>query len=116
MNEDYRIITRSADVPDSADFALVVSGDEMEPYIRCGDTIYISRREELCEMDVGVFSYGGRILLRQWCEDCTGTLQLLCANPRCQRDNLSLPPEHRGECICLGRVLLPHPLPPPVYR
>lgn len=115
MQEDFELIDRGSDVPSAADFCFVISDDRMLPYIRPGDRVYVSCREALSDMDVGVFLYHGRILCRQVCEDYTGALHLLCADPRREAENISVPKSLRAECLCLGKVLLPQPLPSPLY-
>lgn len=115
MQEDFKFIDRTADIPAAADFCLLISDDCMLPYIRPGDRVCVSCREELSDMDVGLFLYRGRVLCRQVCEDYSGALLLLCANPAREAENLSVASSERDDCLCLGKVLLPRPLPPPVY-
>ena len=45
----------------------------------------------------------------------SGTLHLLCANPRRERENLSLSWAEKAACLCLGRILTEKKLPMPVY-
>lgn len=114
--EEYRIIQRDAETPEGADFCFVATGDEMEPYIKQGERVYVGRCESLEELEAGLFYVDGRVVCRQWCEDYSGTLHLLCANPGRQSENLSFPQAARGACLCLGRVLPRRRLPPPVYE
>jgi len=116
MQEDFELIARGPDIPSAADFCLVISDDCMSPYIRPGDRAYVSCREVLSDMDVGLFLYHGRVLCRQVCEDYSGALLLLCANPEREAENLSIPGSERADCLCLGKVLLAERLPPPVYN
>ena len=116
MTEDYILIDRRPPAPPEAELCLVADSDDMEPYIRPGDRVYVSCHGSLGEMEAGLFLVRGQVLCRQWCEDYSGTLHLLCANPRRQERNLSFPPERRGDCVYLGKLLLPGPLPRPVYQ
>lgn len=115
MSEHYELIPRTADMPQNADFCLIMDSDEMEPVIKKGERIHISRRESPAEMEVGLFYLQGRIYCRQCCEDYTGALLLLCANPQRESENLHLEKNERKSCICLGRVLLKEKPPIPLY-
>lgn len=114
MTEDFEFIDR-AGAPAAADFCIIISDSSMLPYLHPGERIYLSCREPLCDMDVGLFLYQSHILCRQYCEDYAGVLHLLCANPACESENISISRAARGDCLCLGKVLLPRRLPPPVY-
>lgn len=115
MTDYYELVPRCRDIPEAADFCLTLGDDCMLPYIAHGQRIYISCRARLEEMDAGLFLYEGRIICRQWCEDFTGALLLLCANPECESENLRIEAAARGKCLCLGKVLLDRKLPPPQY-
>lgn len=115
MDGGLCLVDRDGRVPEGADFCLTVDTDDMAPYIRPGDRVYVSCRQDLEDMDAGLFYVDGRVLCRQYCEDYSGTLHLLCANPLREDRNLALSREKRGELICLGKLLLAKHLPPPVY-
>lgn len=115
MTEDFRLIPRGRDIPDSADFSVTVSDDAMQPYIKAGETVLVSSREELHEFDAGLFLYDNKILCRQWCEDYSGALLLLCANPARQAENIIVSASSRAKCLCLGKIILSRRLPPPIY-
>ena len=116
MDEDYTLLPRSGEMPGEAGFCLRLDNDCMEPFIKKGALIYIDRRDTPEEMQPGLFYYKGRVLCRQWCEDSSGTLYLLCANPKRESENLSLGRAEKGTCLCLGRVILDKKLPMPVYQ
>ena len=115
MTEELRFIDRDAKMPEGAELCLTVTNDDMAPYIRPGDRVYVSCRQELLDMDAGLFFIDGRILCRQYCEDYSGAVHLLCANPLREDRNISLSREEKGGLICLGKLLLGRPLPPPLY-
>jgi len=116
MPEDFEFIDRGPEIPSAADFCLVISDDCMLPYIRPGDRVYVSCREALSDMDAGLFLYRGRLLCRQVCEDYSGALLLLCANPAREAENISVAKSERSSCLCLGKIILSRRLPPPVYN
>ena len=115
MTEEYSFLPRTRGTPDCADFCLRLDNDCMEPWLKRGEILYIDRREAPEELQPGLFWYRGRVLCRQWCEDSEGTLHLLCANPRREKENLSLNRSEKAACLCLGRVVLKKRLPIPVY-
>ncbi len=116
MTDDYTLIPRGKGAPEGAALCLRLDNDCMEPWIRRGELLYISRDETPEEFQPGLFYYEGRVLCRQWCEDSAGTLHLLCANPGRESENLSLDKSEKAACLCLGRVILKKHLPMPVYR
>ena len=116
MAEEYSLMPCGGEVPEGTDFCLRLDNDCMEPFIKKGALVCIDRHETPEEMQPGLFYYRGRILCRQWCEDMTGTLHLLCANPGRESENLSLSREEKTACLCLGRVILEKKLPMPFYK
>ena len=114
--DDYTLLPRSKGTPAEAAFCLRLDHDLMEPWLKKGELLYVSRSETPEEFQPGLFWYRGRILCRQWCEDSEGNLHLLCANPGRERENLMLSPSEKAACLCLGRVLTKKRLPMPVYR
>ncbi len=116
MTDDYTLIPITEDIPAGADFCFVMDGDEMEPLIKKGARVYISRREAPTEMEAGLFLYRGQVLCRQFCEDYGGNLLLLCANPKAEGRNLCLDKTERQHCKLLGKVLLKKKAKRPVYE
>lgn len=115
QNPDFCFIPKDRRCPKSADFCICIHGDCMAPYIENSTVVYISRKSKISEFDVGLFLYEGEILCRQWCEDYSGTVHLLCANPSRQEDNIAVPREKLDKLRCLGRVMLGKKLPRPTY-
>ena len=76
----------------------------------------MSRKQTPAEGEAGLFLYRGAVYCRQWCEDYTGALYLLCANPRRESENIRIDREERGQCRCLGRVLTDKKLPTDIRR
>lgn len=113
MPEHYELISITADMPQGADFCFVMSGDEMEPVIKQGARVYVSRREGPAQMEAGLFYIDGKVYCRQYCEDYAGDIHLLCANPKCENMNLRL--GKQDSCLCLGKVLLREKPPAPIY-
>ena len=113
--DDYSFLPRGADVPAEADFCLVLDSVLMEPLIKKGEMIYVSRSQTPGDMEVGLFRYRGQLLCRQFCQDYGGNLHLLCANPLHEKDNICLSGKEQDKLLCLGRVLLKKKPGMPVY-
>ena len=113
--EEYVLEPRSDLTPAAADFAVTISGDSMEPYIRDGDTVYVQRDATLNEFDVGVFYVDGDVLCKQFCVDDDRSLLLLSANPAREDANRRISPESGSRVVCYGKVLLDRRLPKPAY-
>ena len=116
MDEYYSLIPRSEAMPPEADFCFIMDNDYMEPVIKQGQRVYVSRRKNPAEFEAALFLYKGRVYCRQFCEDYSGKLHLLCANPLREDRNLCLSREEKSACFCLGRVLLEVKPPMPIYR
>lgn len=111
--EDFHLVVRGADVPTAADFAVRISGDSMEPYIRDGSRVYVSRTNELSDGDVGIFFVDGDMKCKQYCEDNFGNIYLFSLN-RARRDADSTIMASSGLTVfCFGKVLLGRRLPLP---
>ena len=115
MSRDYYLADRTKYVPPGADYCLAVTDDCMSPAIRRGDVIYVSCTLPVEPMDAALFYHKGQVICRQWCEDSTGAIHLLCANPARESCNIRFGPGERERCICLGKVLLKKKLPAPIY-
>lgn len=114
MREDY-CLEDAAGLPEGTDFCVIAESDCMEPYIKRGGRVCVSRKQTPAEGEAGLFLYRGVVYCRQWCEDYTGALYLLCANPRRESENIRIDRKERGQCRCLGRVLTDKKLPMPIY-
>lgn len=115
FGEEYELRQRTADMPEEADISLTVTDDCMEPYIPKGSAVYVQCSAAPGELEAGIFLADGKVVCRQWCEDYTGTLHLLAANPRRRGANMSFAKGERSKLVCLGRVLLDRELPMPLY-
>lgn len=112
---DYEDIPVTPEMPKNADFCLTASGDSMEPYIMDGQMIFVSEREPLHELDVGVWFWHGGTYVKQY-ETSGAGVHLLSANPARQDANIFIPREAAPELVCFGKVVGIKKLPPPDYR
>lgn len=114
--EDYEDIPRTADMPSGADFCVVVSGDSMEPYIKHGETVYVSETAVIEPLDVGVWVIDGATYIKQYYPLDDGGMMLLSANPDREAANIHIHPDGNQSVQCFGKVLGIKKLPLPEYR
>ena len=106
LGEDYVEVPRGPEVPREADFACRIAGDSMEPYIADGARVYVSRRNQLEDGDVGIFFVDGDMKCKQYCEDAFGNIYLFSLNRR-RKDADSLIAASSGvTVVCFGKVLM----------
>lgn len=72
-NENYEDMQVGDDVPASADFAVRVSGDSMEPMLHKNQIIYIHRQETLESGEYGIFFLNGEAYVKRFLQDESGT-------------------------------------------
>lgn len=114
--EDYEDIPRTADMPEGADFCVVVSGDSMEPYIQRGETVYVSETAAIEPLDVSVWVVDGATYIKQYYPLDDGGMMLLSANPDREAANIHIHPDGNQSVQCFGKVLGIKKLPLPEYR
>jgi len=111
--DDYVLVPRTAEVPKSADFAVRIAGDSMEPYIKDGSRVYVSRMSELNTGDVGIFFVDGDMKCKQYCEDSEGNIYLFSANRDRADADVTVAASSGVTVFCFGRVLLDKRIPLP---
>ena len=113
LGEDYVLVPKSADMPAGTDFAVRIAGDSMEPYIKDGSRVFVSRDIELRDGDVGIFFVDGDMKCKQYCEDSFGNVYLFSLNRARSDADVKIFADSGVTVFCFGRVLLPKrpPLP-----
>ena len=108
---EYELIP--SDRGPDADFALRLDHNAPAPLLGSGKTVYIQRRADLFDGDVGLFYSREGMVFRQFCQDSAGNVYLFSLDRARAGDDLVLPPG--GEMpVCYGRVLLSRPIPLPM--
>lgn len=72
-DENYEDIPVSSDVPLSADFAVRVSGNSMEPLFHKNQIIYVHRQDTLLNGEIGIFFLDGEAYVKKFQNDPAGT-------------------------------------------
>ena len=116
MSDGLDYIHLPGGAPQSANLSIRIGTDDMLPYFSKGQTVYVDKNSMPDEMQPGLFYYGGRVYVRQWCEDYCGTLHLLPSNPELGCEKVSIPRSERDKCLFLGKVLTDYTLPEPIYK
>ena len=68
-DENYDEIDRDDTVPESADFAVRVSGDSMEPRFYDGQVIFIKEQQAVEVGEIGIFSLNGDAYVKKLAKD-----------------------------------------------
>lgn len=93
-------------VPDDVDYAVVIQGDSMEPYIKDGDTVFVKRVDELQIGDIGIFSVDGSIVCKMFYKSGLGDIRLVSTNPRRADANINIMRDSSDTFACLGKVII----------
>ena len=108
---EYELIPLPGDI--AADFALHLDQDAPAALAPEGKTVYIQRRTDLLDGEVGLFYSRDGMVFRQFCQDSVGNIYLFSLDRDRAEDDLIIPPG--GEMpVCYGRVVLSRPLPLPM--
>lgn len=111
--EDYTLIEKDDAVPAAADFAVKIDGDSMEPVIKDGSRVYVSRTNELSDGDVGIFFVDGDMKCKQYCEDSFGNIYLFSVNRDRKDADVFISASSGITVFCFGKVLLGGRIPLP---
>lgn len=96
-----------------ADFSVAITDDAMEPYIKRGETVYVSRSAFPRPGDAGIFFVNGRMVCRQYVEDSEGTIYLFAAN-RDRRDlDVTVPADAPSDVQFFGGLVPRRSIPLP---
>lgn len=104
LGEDYEEYMVPASC--KADFAARIQGDSMEPYIKDGSIVLVSRGAELSDGDVGLFFVDGDMKCKQYCEDSYGNIYLFSLNRKRKDADVFIPASSGVTVCCFGKVLL----------
>ena len=109
---DYEMIPVPAGK--EADFAVSLTDESLLPWVRCGEAVFLQRRTELRDGDVGLFFLGGEMVFRQFCADSRGSVYLFSVNRALRSGDAVLSPAEARELVCYGRCVMPGPVPLPM--
>ena len=96
-----------------ADFALRLEDDSLLPWFKPGSTVYILRRTDLMDGDIGLFQSRDGMVFRQFCQDSAGNVYLFPVNRQHRHADLTIPASARMP-VCYGKAVLSRPIPLPM--
>lgn len=96
----------------SADFAVRVTGDSMEPYIHDKSIVYGEKRQPL-DGEVGCFIIAGEYLIKQFCQDNFGTAYLFSLNRKRKDLDRIIKNAAEADIYCIGTIKMNERLPLP---
>ena len=94
----------------SADFAVRIDGDSMEPYIHDGDTVLV-QRAPIENGDIGMFFVDGDMKCKQYCKDNFGNVYLISLNRSRADADVTVSASSGITLCCFGKVLLERRIP-----
>ncbi len=97
----------------AGDFALKISDDSLEPYVKRGQTVLIESCATIRDGDVGLFFAGSEILCRQYCQDYAGNVYLFLPNRKRAHEDMQIPASAAVPVSCFGKILLDVEIPLP---
>lgn len=111
MRAKLDLVKRLEDMPEGTEFGIRITGDELAPIFKAGDTVYAKRRGRMAAGDVGLFLVEGELLCRQYAEDSEGNIYLFALDRAKRSDDLVIPPT--TPVTLYAKLLLPEPIPLP---
>ena len=102
---EFEMLLVDKNVPAGADYAVVIQGNSMEPWIHDGDTVFVKRNGEIKTGDVGIFSYNGGSYCKMYYPWQDGAVTLVSTNPECKNFNVEIAPSGTDSITCQGLVL-----------
>lgn len=110
---DFVLIERTDETPENADFAVRIAGNSMEPHIKDGSRVYVTRTNELYDGDIGIFFVDGDMKCKQFCEDSFGNIHLFSLNRSLRDSDVMIRHDSASTILCFGRVIMPKRIPLP---
>lgn len=93
-------------MPRGADYAVMVHGESMLPYISDGETVYVKKTEEISIGEIGIFSVNGAMYCKLFYKTGTGDIWLVSTNEALEKSNVEVKAGSNDSFECLGKVLV----------
>lgn len=103
---DFDMLLVDKNVPQGADYAVVIQGDSMEPYISDGDTVFVKKAEEVYTGEIGIFSVNGSMYCKMFYSTGSGDIWLVSTNEKLSKSNVLVKAGSSDSFECLGKILL----------
>lgn len=86
--DEYDLIQVDDSIPEAADFAVVIHGTSMLPYIHDGETVYVRRSPTIEPGEIGIFNVDGSLYCKRYVVDKEGNVSLVSTNSAMQKSNV----------------------------
>jgi SOS-response transcriptional repressor LexA len=103
---DFEMLLVDKNIPHGADYAVVIQGDSMNPYISDGDTVFVKRTEEVSVGEIGIFSVNGAMYCKMFYRTGSGDIWLVSTNEALESSNVLVKAGSSDSFRCLGKILL----------
>ena len=80
-SDDFDTIQVGKEVPDCADFGIRIHGDSMEPRFINGQIVWVEKKEDLANGEIGIFFLDGNAYCKKLSRDRQGDVSLISINP-----------------------------------
>ena len=108
---DFEYIAVQDLVPITAEYAVRIHDDSMEPLIERNGVVYVNRTP-VAEGDIGIFCVNGTIYCKQYSKDSAGIVRLFSINRQHKTEDFVLNTTDGFIVKCFGRVIINNqPLP-----
>ena len=105
-------VFRSKDLPEDVSFAFYIPDNALKPYLKKGD-IALCDSYRLRPGDIGLFSYNGKIICRQYYKDIFGITYLFSVDRKKSKDDIILTSDQEKFLRCIGRLRIEKRVPLP---
>lgn len=102
--EDYEMLQVDESVPSATDFAVIIRGESMLPYICDGETVYVKRTSTIVTGDVGIFCVDGAMYCKIFYKSELG-IALISSNELNKDSNIYVYNTSNSAVRCYGKVL-----------
>lgn len=103
---EFEMLLVDKTVPHGADYAVVIQGESMSPYIKDGEVVYVKKTEEVSVGEVGIFSVNGSMYCKMFYITGSGDIWLVSTNEKMKGSNVHIQAGSNDSFKCLGKILL----------
>lgn len=103
---EFDMLLVDKDVPQGADYAVVIQGNSMLPYISDGATVFVRKTDDVSIGEIGIFSVNGAMYCKMFYSTGSGDIWLVSTNEELSASNVLVKAGSNDSFQCLGKILL----------